>query len=140
MDADLKTQIIRHEGLQRFPYECTSGKLTIGVGRNLDDNGITTDEALFMLDNDIKRSESELKTFGWFTRLSEVRRGVLIELNFNIGLSRLLTFKRMIEALKIFDYEGAAHELLNSKWAKQVGEKRSKAMAYRLLNGIYDKS
>lgn len=118
-------------------YECTMGALTIGVGRNLGENGITRDEAMLMLQNDIDRCVRELVKFSWFVRLDEVRKGVLIELNFNLGLSRLLKFKRMIEALKIMDYESAVHEMLDSKWSRQVGDNRSKNMAHRLLNGNY---
>lgn len=49
----LKKELIRDEGFRSKPYKCTAGKLTIGVGRNIEDNGITEDEAMYLLENDI---------------------------------------------------------------------------------------
>ena len=50
----LKDMLIRHEGLKLKPYLCTAGKLTIGVGRNIQDRGITYQEAMMLLENDIR--------------------------------------------------------------------------------------
>ena len=123
MRDKLKELLIRHEGLVKKPYKDTVGKLTIGVGRNLDDVGITKDEALYLLDNDIDRVEDELKKFDWFNELDEVRQVAIIDMCFNLGLSRFLQFKKTIEALKDKDWGKAAEEMLNSKWAKQVGNR-----------------
>jgi lysozyme len=60
MKSKLEEMLIRQEGNRKFPYECTAGKLTIGVGRNLDDMGLTEDEVLYLLDNDIQRCDTEL--------------------------------------------------------------------------------
>ena len=115
-------QLIRHEGLKLKPYRCPAGKLTIGVGRNIEDNGITREEALYLLNNDIARCQRELYgAFPWFSELSETRREVLINMCFNLGLSRLQGFKNMLSALMNHDYEQAAEEMENSAWAKQVG-------------------
>lgn len=45
--------LIRHDGLRLKPYRDTRNKLTIGVGRNLDDVGITREEALMLPNNEI---------------------------------------------------------------------------------------
>jgi lysozyme len=120
MKEILRELLIKHEGLRLKPYVDTVGKLTIGVGRNLDDVGISKDEALFMLDNDIEKCEAELKQFDWFNNLDEVRQIVLLDMAFNLGIPRLLKFKKTIQYIQDCDFENAAKEMLDSTWAKQV--------------------
>lgn len=120
---DLKSRIIRHEGLCLRPYTDSVGKLTIGVGRNLDDVGITSEEAFFLLDNDIKKATNQASTFAWFSSLSDQRKNVIIEMLFNMGMNSFLEFKGMIGALEKNDYSLASKEMLDSKWAKQVGDR-----------------
>lgn len=115
--------IKHHEGLRLFPYNDTVGKLTIGYGRNLQDNGITIQEAEILLNNDIKKCVSELSNFEWFTSQPEKVRWALINMCFNLGLTRLLGFKKMIKALEQKDYLTASIESLDSKWANQVHER-----------------
>lgn len=119
----LERQLVKHEGLRLKPYRCTAGKLTIGYGRNLDDNGITKAEALTMLRNDIANVKAELERLGWWRRLDDTRQDVIANMAFNIGLTRLLTFKRMIAAIEDAEYTKAADEMMDSKWAAQVGSR-----------------
>lgn len=137
MDA-LTERIIDHEGLRLFPYKDTMAKMTIGVGRNIQDRGISRDEAMYLLKNDIEMAKRELSHFDWFTKLDTVRQEVLIELHFNIGLTKVLKFKSMISFLGEGYYINAATQLLKSLWASQVGERRAKDMANRLKTGKYD--
>lgn len=118
--ATIEDQLILHEGLRLKPYRCTENKLTIGVGRNIEERGITATEAMFLLKNDIEAVEKELSRFAWFTKQDELRRRVLIDMGF-MGVPRLLGFKKMIQALVADDYEKAAAEMLDSKWSRQVG-------------------
>lgn len=124
--------IIYHEGLELKPYRCTAGHLTIGIGRNLDDRGITEDEARFLCNNDIEIVESELaRNFPVIDRLDDVRCRVLLDMAFNIGVPRLSAFRKMWGALEEGDYIRAAMEMLDSKWARQVkgrAERLSKMM------------
>lgn len=119
----LQRELIRDEGLRLKPYHCTAGKLTIGVGRNIEDNGITEQEALYLLDNDITTSRRELSAYRWFVNLDVRRQEAVINMHFNLGLPRLLSFKKMIAALEEGRYEQAANEALDSRWATQVGER-----------------
>ena len=130
----LRDQLRFHEGVRLFPYEDTVGKITIGVGRNLDDRGLSVDEVNFLLDNDISLCESELDSLHpeWRT-LTEPRRHVLIDMMFNLGRSRLLNFRKFWAALKAGDYGVAADEMLDSKWAEQVGE-RAQTLAKMMRN------
>ena len=122
----------RHEGLSLTPYKCTAGYLTIGFGLNLD-AGITLKEAYMLLESRIEESCQELnKGFpGWCEHPENVQN-VLIEMQYNMGRPRLAQFKKMWAALANDDYDTAAKEMLNSKWAEQVGQRAvtlSKQMA-----------
>ena len=122
-------QLIRHEGMRLRPYKCPAGKLTIGVGRNIEDNGITEAEAIILLMNDIERCKWEIETaFPWFTRLNSARYDVLVNMCFNMGVSRLSSFRKMLKALQDDDYETAAIEGLDSRWARQVGKRAEELM------------
>ena len=113
--------LIKHEGLKLKPYICPAGHLTIGVGRNLDDLGISKDEAMYMLKNDIKRCENELREiFLNFDELPENVKLVLIDMIFNLGKTRFLKFRHMIQAVKNRDWKAMIEEMKNSKWCKQV--------------------
>lgn len=131
----INAQLIKHEGLKLKPYRCTEGKLTIGVGRNLEDRGITEDEALYLLNKDVldvtKSLSSQLHIFDY---LDGARKGVLINMAFNIGVNGLLKFKCMIAALNRYDYDCAADEMIDSKWADQVGN-RSIELANQMRTG-----
>lgn len=119
----LRSQLERHEGLRLKPYRDTVSKLTIGYGRNIEDVGISRDEADFMLDNDIDQVEQYLKTVDEYNELDEVRQTVLANLCFNVGFRGLMKFKRMWAAIGRGEYSRAADEMLDSKWARQVGRR-----------------
>lgn len=134
-EKELKERIIRHEGLRLKPYRCTAGKLTIGVGRNIEDNGISKEEADFMLMNDIAQCYKELQqNYPWEKDLSPRRRGVLVEMIFNMGIARFKKFQNMLLACQRGDFETAAKEALDSAWHKQVG-KRAEVLAQVLKEG-----
>jgi lysozyme len=126
--------IKRHEGYSAFPYRDVNGKLTIGWGRNLTDRGISSEEAELMFENDIKRCRSRLLCWQWFRNLDAFRQGIVIEMAYNLGVSGVHTFERMIEALQAGDYERAAQEMLDSRWAQQVGH-RAVVLAEEMITG-----
>jgi lysozyme len=117
----LRSQLERHEGLRLKPYRDTVGKLTVGYGRNLEDVGISRDEADFMLDNDIDQVERQLDTVDEYRDLNDVRQTVIANMAFNLGFAGLMGFKNMWSAIDRRDWDRAADEMLNSKWARQVG-------------------
>lgn len=115
-------ELTRDEGLRLKPYRCTAGKLTIGVGRNLDDVGISPGEAEILLRNDIARAEADLdKALPWWRSLDEVRQRVIVNMAFNLGVPGLLKFKRTLRHVQAKEWLQAANAMLDSKWAKQVG-------------------
>lgn len=131
----LKKDLIRDEGLKLKPYLCPAGKLTIGIGRNIEDNGITEEEALHLLENDITLSIGELEEkLPFFANLDPVRQETLVNMAFNLGITRLMGFQGMIAALGSGDFDLAAQEMLDSKWARQVG-KRAQRLAAGMKEG-----
>lgn len=122
-----REQLKIDEGTKLKPYKDTVGKLTIGTGRNLDDKGLNHDEVALMLENDIRDAELDARVlFPCFDRLSDERKAVLLNLAFNLGRERLSKFKKFRKALEESDYEEAAKELGNSKWASQVGPRATR--------------
>ncbi len=122
LDKELEL-LIKHEGLELKPYVCTSGKMTIGIGRNLNDRGITELEARFLATNDIQLSDNELtKAFPFYrNNLNEIRKMVLRNMHINLGMTRLLKFKKFLTNLENKNYLSASVEMLDSRWASQVG-------------------
>jgi lysozyme len=117
-------QLKRQEGLKLKPYKCTADKLTIGVGRNLEDVGISEEEAEMLLQNDIQRATVQIqREFPWTTELDEVRFAALINFTFNVGIGTVGKFVNAMALLKAGSYDMAADEFLNSRWAKQVGQR-----------------
>lgn len=119
----LRAQLQEHEGVRLFPYTDTVGKVTIGVGRNLTDNGISQSICHQMLNEDILRALDELQVFTWFASLGSVRQRVLVDMCFNVGMSKLRGFKLMLAAVSVGDYDEAARQMLDSLWAQQVGQR-----------------
>jgi len=135
MDRNKLKEWMKHdEGYKNIPYVCSEGKLTIGYGRNLQDRGISKEEAEFMLENDMKSTEKDLLTCQWYLDAPSSVKDALFNMCFNLGLPRLLGFKKMIQAIKDKDYTKASIEALDSRWAKQVHD-RAKAIAVMIREG-----
>ena len=131
----LLERLVLHEGLRLKPYRCTKGRLTIGVGRNLEDKGLSKEEAFFLLKNDILEVQNECeKHFKFFNQLNQTRQEVLLEMAFNLGIKGLKGFKKFLKALDEKDYLTASKEMLNSKWALEV-KGRAKRLALLMQKG-----
>ncbi|HWI49080.1 MAG TPA: glycoside hydrolase family protein [Rummeliibacillus sp.] len=120
---DIKDWIKRHEGFNSHPYFDSVGKLTIGWGRNIEDNGISKEEADALFENDFDAAVNDLMRFDWWVMQPKSVQDALINMRFNLGLHRLLGFTKMIQALQEKNYSKAAQEALDSRWAKQVGDR-----------------
>lgn len=138
MRAKLRSSLIAHEGYMKFPYVDTLGNITIGIGYNLTDRGIDDDWINRQYEEDVRYFYNRLmEDFDWFDELNEDRQIVLIDMAF-MGYKRFLSFKRMIAALDVGDYEKAALEMLNSKWAIQV-KGRATELAEAMASGVYNR-
>lgn len=123
----LKDDLARDEGCRLKPYQDTEGLLTIGIGRNLDDVGITSEEAYHLLENDIGGVMADLdRNAPWWRHLTEPRQRALANMAFNLGWPRFSGFRNMLAALQAGEFERAAGEALDSKWARQVGARATR--------------
>ena len=123
------------EGIRARAYRDSVGVLTIGYGTNLEELEIDEPLAARWLARKLAEAERELEKFGWYAGLTTTRQRALIELVYNLGLPRFLSFVDMLAALKRGAYTIAAAELLDSKWARQVGPTRSQRIAEMIRNG-----
>ena len=124
MIEKLAERLRQSEGLSFMPYQCPEGYLTIGYGHNLEANGISLEAAELLLKQDIEIAVRQVKNaFIWWPKLDEARMSVLVDMCFNMGITKLCGFKKMLSALEAGDYKTAAKEMLNSKWAQQVGRR-----------------
>jgi lysozyme len=114
------------EGFRAKPYTCPAGKLTIGYGFNIEDRGIPEEVAEFWLAHELAETKMELWRSGFGTNISPARLHVLYDMAYNMGVPRLRQFKKMFAALSVHDYETASLEMLDSKWARQVGNRAKK--------------
>ena len=129
---DLKEMLIKNEGIKLHPYKCTSGYLTIGVGRNIEQNGITSAEAEMLLVNDMDGVFADLdRNIPFWQSMPYNVRLVLCDLCFNLGIKKLCRFTKMLEALEERDFELAGEELLDSTYAVQVKKRADRN--YRLV-------
>ena len=140
-DARLIEQLRLHEGERRKPYRDTVGKLTIGIGRNLDDKGLRRDEIEYLLSNDIADARADLDRYmPWWRGLDPVRQRVLIDMMFNMGAGSpgkggLLSFVNTLSEIRRGEYAIAADMMLASKWAAQVG-RRAVRLATMMRTGM----
>lgn len=133
----LKSRLSIDEGNKAKPYTDTVGKLTIGVGRNLTDRGLSPDEVNYLLANDIVIATSDAKKLvPVFDSLDDVRQEVLVNMSFNLGIDRLRGFKRFLAAVNAKDFAKASVEMLDSLWAKQVGA-RANRLSKAMLTGSF---
>jgi|TARA_R110002020_G_scaffold102221_1_gene240231 lysozyme len=131
----LISQLKVHEGVRNKVYLDTEGIETIGVGRNLKDRGLFEDEIELMLANDIREFQEEVeRTFGWWSDLDDVRQRVVVDMAFNMGLGSLSKFKNTLGHIEAGRYEEASIEMLDSRWANQVGH-RAKCLSDMMRTG-----
>ena len=155
----LMEKLIAHEGLRLQVYEDSLGIATIGIGRNLEDRGITPEElewmdipnmaivhtmgiteadAMYLAQNDVQIVEEELlRAHPCVDRLDAVRQLVLVDMAFNLGVPRLSGFKKMWAAIHEEKFDVAAKEMLDSRWANQV-KSRSTKLAHAMHHGEFD--
>ena len=153
---DLVNKLIIHEGLRLQVYQDTLGIDTIGIGRNLEDRGITDEElewmdipnmdtiyeygiseadAMYLAENDVQIVEEELlRAHPCVDRLDAVRQLILVDMAFNMGVPRLGKFKKMWAAIHENNFEEAAKEMLDSRWANQVKSRATK-LAHAMHTG-----
>lgn len=133
----LHAQLGFDEGVRSRPYSDSVGKITIGCGRNLSDNGVSRGEIALMFDNDLATAEAVArKLIPNFDLLSDARKAVVVNMAFNMGLKGLATFVNTLESIVAGRYADAARGMLASKWATQVGA-RAQRLALSMQDNIW---
>jgi len=125
------------EGFRQFPYQCTAGKTTIAIGRNLSDKGISYTEAEFLLKNDLEECHTDLRNIfkNQFDSLPDYVQEVLMNMRFQLGPGGFRSFRKFIDAIRGWDMTRAGQEMLDSKWAKHDTPDRAKRLHKVLLTG-----
>lgn len=139
MRHELKRQLTGDEDKRKHAYKDHLGYLTIGVGRLIDDrkpgSGLRDSEIEFMLNNDIDdRIEQLTRRLPWFQNLDDARKGVLLNMSFQMGVDGLLGFKNTLTMVEAGRYKLAAQGMLSSLWARQTPE-RAARMAKQMETG-----
>lgn len=126
----------KHEGLALKPYRDSQGFLTIGIGRCLSTRGITKAEAEILFENDLKGVLADLADQYWWSKIDPARQIVLADMGFNLGAHGVLEFRHMITALLADKWGAAAEAMMDSAWAKQVGERADEDRAIILTGQL----
>lgn len=134
--ATLRARLSTDEGLRYKPYVDTVGKVTIGIGHNLTDSGLSEAAVDLIFQEDIDRATSAAATFSWYQGLDEIRQMIVVCMVFNMGLGGFSQFRMAISALQSGDFAAAADDFLLSQWAKQVGN-RAKVYAQIIRSGVW---
>jgi lysozyme len=138
--TDIYELLTLHEGVRRYPYEDTVGKLTIGVGFNIEDVGLYPEEIQFILKNRVEKVEADLeRAFPWYHELDDVRKAVLVDMCYNMGISTLKQFYTTLGHIKDGNYTEASRQMLKSLWAKQV-KGRAKRLSRMMETGQWPES
>jgi lysozyme len=136
MSTNLKSMITLHEGERLKMYQDTKGIWTIGVGHNIEEKGISKAVSQMMLEEDLAEAAEDARTFNWFGGLDEVRQAVVIDMIFNMGLTRFSRFRKTIGYIERGMYRSASVEMLDSKWAREdVAESRSGKLSKMMETG-----
>lgn len=134
----LRVQVADAEGLRLTAYQDSRGVWTLGWGHNLA-NPIPRAAAILMLEADLEHAAQDVHDrLPWSLELNEPRRAVLVDMSFNLGIGGLLEFTQMLEAASLKDWTTAAAEMLDSRWATQVGD-RAKRLARQMLEGTWQR-
>ena len=130
---EIRDHVKEYEGYSQLVYECTAGYATIGYGRNLEQRGITKEESEYLLANDLQQCIKELRgIINKFDELPSKAQLVLVDMCYNLGLSKLLNFENMLDAIDARNWQEASEQLLDSRYAAQV-KRRARINASYLL-------
>ena len=134
----LAAWIEAEEGCRLSPYRCSAGRLTIGIGRNLEraGGGITRAEAEYLFANDLLRiADGIAARWPWTAHLDEVRWAVLVGMAFQMGIDGLAAFGPTLALIEAGEHGAAADRLLRTKWAREDTPARAKRAAEMLRSG-----
>jgi lysozyme len=137
---NIQDQLARDEGNVPYAYQDSLGYWTIGIGTLIDKRKggqLYPEEISFIFNNRVDMASQALVTkLPWFSNLDDVRRGVLINMTFQMGINGVLAFVNTLKMIQVGNYAGASMGMLNSLWAKQTPE-RAARLAKQMSTGIW---
>jgi lysozyme len=144
--SGLKALLLKHEGYRKTAYDdvtgrslnqgdVVEGKVTIGVGRNITDTGITLDEAMVLLKHDIQDATKKAAKYRGFESMNTARQAVIVSMVFNMG--SIDSFRLMRQAMAVKDWTEAVHQMKDSKWATQIGSGRLEDLTEMMRTGSW---
>jgi lysozyme len=140
-DPFLEQRIIEHEGIKKSIYKDSLGFWSIGIGFLVDPSknaGLSVEECMMILRSRISNLEKRLSQYNWYTVQDVIRKGVLLELSYNLGVAGLLDFKEFLALMAARRCSEAALDLKGTKWASQVSPARVNDILMRLREGTYN--
>lgn len=132
-----KQHLVWAEGERLNLYKDSVGIMTVGVGHNIEEKGISKRVSRLMLEDDIQEVVDDVRGLAYWNDLGSVRQLVVADMVFNLGLSRFLKFVNLNKALVIQDYNLAAVEMKDSRWYRQVG-RRAVKLVEAMITGEWD--
>lgn len=145
-NSGLKALLTKHEGSRRYPYDdatgrslkkgdTVEGKITIGVGRNITDKGLTFEESMMLLKNDIQEATKKASTYRGFEGMNSARQAVIVSMVFNMG--SIDDFRLMRQAMAVKDWTEVVRQMKDSKWATQIGSGRLEDLTEMMRTGLW---
>ena len=125
--------IKKHEGFSSVVYKCTAEKLTIGYGKRVKYLQVTEEQATEWLEEDLENLKYTLSgKYDWFLPAPQEVRDIVMNMNYQLGVSAFSKFKKTIKYISDKDYQGASTEMLDSLWARVQTPRRAKELSDRM--------
>lgn len=141
MINELKKQLELDEDRKKSAYQDSEGWWTIGIGRLIDarkGGGLRDSEIDFMFNNDVQdRIDEVTRRLPWFQNLDDARKGVLLNMSFQLGVDGLLKFRKTLEQIRLGNYNVAADMMLESLWAKEQTPARARRLSKQMRTGVW---
>jgi lysozyme len=127
---NIKETLKKEEGFEPCVYKDSLDYWTLGYGRLVDKRkggGITEEEADFLLENDINRTDVALhKALPWLVEQPQTIKDALLLMSFQMGVKTLLTFSNTLSLIRQGKYKLAADNALKSLWARQTPDRAAR--------------
>jgi len=125
--------IKKHEGFSPVVYQCTAGYDTIGYGQRVKYLKVTQEQAEEWLEEELQNLKYVLADkYDWFLPAPQEAQDIVMNMNYQLGVTAFSKFKKTIKYIKVKDYKSASTEMLDSKWARDDTPRRAKELSDRM--------
>lgn len=137
MRPRLVSSVKRHEGFVPEVYTCPAGYPTIGYGTRINEIELEESTAEKWLVRELEEKHERLVGVFGFAEMDTVRQDVILEMCYQLGVGGCLRFKNMWAAIRVQDFERAADEMLDSRWAREQTPERARKLAAKMRSGVW---